>query len=474
MNQLIWLGVWAFVISLVLTPILRDVFRSYGVVDRPDSGRKAHPHPIPRIGGIAVAISYFISYALAAYGSGGVEEAQLSLVWALLPAAVVVFSVGLIDDFVGLKPWQKVAGELAAAGLAYWAGVRILGVAGHPMESWWSLPLTIAWLLACTNAFNLVDGMDGMAAGVGLFATMTMFTAAMLQQNVALACATLPLAGCLLAFLCYNFNPATVFLGDCGSLLIGFLLGCYGVVWSQKSVTMLGMTAPLIALAIPLMDVVLAVVRRFIRRQPIFGADRGHIHHRLIDRGLTPRRAVMLIYGVCGLAAALSLMQGFTRSLYLAFLVVLLFCIVTWIGVRYLNYSEFTVAGRFVRIGEFQRVLNTQLAVEGFIHALEAAADLDDCWRTIRQHYRNFGFGAVRLRTRSLNYQEWEPHVAPPRFWTVRIPLNDHDFLEVAREFHSPAMPTAVAAFAEAVRDALAQRLPAKGRSGAAFAAGAS
>jgi UDP-GlcNAc:undecaprenyl-phosphate/decaprenyl-phosphate GlcNAc-1-phosphate transferase len=179
--------------------------------------------------------------------------------------------------------------------------VRIVSIGGAPTDAWWNVPLTILWLLACMNAFNLVDGLDGLAVGVGLFATLTVFTAAMMQHNMVLAVATFPLAGALLAFLCYNFNPATIFLGDSGSLLIGFLLGCYAAIWSNKSATLLGMTAPLMALSIPLLDVALAIVRRFLRRQPIFAADRGHIHHRLLDRGFTPRRVVLMLYGLCGL-----------------------------------------------------------------------------------------------------------------------------------------------------------------------------
>src|SRR5439155_4205751 len=144
-------------------------------------------------------------------------------------------------------------------------------------ENWWSLPVTLFWLVLCTNAFNLIDGVDGLAAGLGLFATLTMLVAALAQNNVALAVATAPLAGCLLGFLRYNFNPASVFLGDSGSLLIGFLLGCYGVIWSQKSVTMLGMAAPAMVLAFPLLEVALSVARRFLHNEPIFAGDRGHI-----------------------------------------------------------------------------------------------------------------------------------------------------------------------------------------------------
>jgi UDP-GlcNAc:undecaprenyl-phosphate GlcNAc-1-phosphate transferase len=126
---------------------------------------------------------------------------------------------------------------------------------------------------------------------------------------VELALATLPLAGCLLRFLRYNFNPASIFLGDCGSLFIGFLLGCYGVLWSQKSATMLGMAAPLMAFSIPLLDTTLAIARRFLRKKSIVGADRGHIHHRLLDRGLSPRKVAFLLYGICAIAALFSLVM---------------------------------------------------------------------------------------------------------------------------------------------------------------------
>src|SRR5207247_1602256 len=172
---------------------------------------------------------------------------------------MVIFATGLLDDLFGLSPWQKIFGQVGAAGLAYWAGVRVLGVAGFSAHGWWSIPLTVLWLVGCANAFNLIDGVDGLAAGVGLFATLTIFLAALLQNNAPLALATVPLAGALLAFLRYNFNPASIFLGDCGSLSIGFLLGCYGIIWSQKSATMLVMSAPLLALAIPLHDTCITI-----------------------------------------------------------------------------------------------------------------------------------------------------------------------------------------------------------------------
>src|SRR5207247_514333 len=208
-----------------------------------------------------------------------------------------------------------------------------------------SLPLTLLWLVGCANAFNLIDGVDGLATGLGLFATLTMVIAALLHGNLTLAIATAPLAGALLGFLRYNFNPASIFLGDSGSLLVGFLLGCYGVLWTQKSATLLGMAAPLMALSIPILDVCLSIGRRFLSQSPIFGADRGHIHHRLLDRGLSPRRVALLLYAVGGLGALFSILQSVVPS-RLSLLILALFCASTWIFVHSLKYVEFGVAGR--------------------------------------------------------------------------------------------------------------------------------
>ena len=290
MQPLLLLAFCTFLFALIYTPLCRDLFRKLGVFDHPDADRKIHNQPIPRVGGIAMALALGSTYLVTLLLRGWLKPIPgLDLAWRVLPGACIVFLTGLLDDWITLRPWQKFLGQLLGSGWAYFAGLQVSGMAGFHAQHWLSLPLTLFWLVLCTNAFNLIDGVDGLATGVGLFATLTMVLAAFLQNNLALAAVTLPLAGFLLGFLRYNFNPANVFLGDSGSLLIGFLLGCYGVIWSDKSATLLGMTAPLMALFVPLLDVGLSVVRRFLRHQPIFDADRGHIHHRLLDRGLTPR-----------------------------------------------------------------------------------------------------------------------------------------------------------------------------------------
>jgi UDP-GlcNAc:undecaprenyl-phosphate/decaprenyl-phosphate GlcNAc-1-phosphate transferase len=459
MNSLLWLGSVSFALSLILTPIFRDVFRSYGVVDQPDGGRKLHKHPIPRVGGIAIAFAYVACFFIVPLLSSNPFEDKLSLVWNLLPAVAVIFVVGVIDDLFGLKPWQKIIGQVGASGLAYWAGVRIMDVVGFSTHSWWSLPVTILWLLTCTNAFNLVDGMDGLAAGVGLFATLTIFLAAILHGNTPLAMATFPLAGCLLGFLFYNFNPATIFLGDSGSLLIGFLLGCYGVIWTQKSATLLGMTAPLMALSIPLIDVGLAVVRRALKRQPIFSADRGHIHHRLLDRGLTPRRAVLILYGICSLVAVFSLLQSVVSNDRLSGVIIVLFCAVAWVGIQYLGYAEFSVAGRMLFRGDFQRTLKAQLDLNALEKRIGGAKTLEECWQAVLDGSANFGFCCLRMETPGHVFEGAYPETMESARWSCRVPLGGTGFIEFSRDFESASLSTITGPFIDLVRRSLDKRV---------------
>ena len=457
MNPLVWLGLKAFGLSLLLTPIWRDIFRSYKIVDRPDQGRKTHKHPIPRVGGIAIALSYLGALFLFPHVDAN-TRGQLSLALNVLPGAGVVFAVGLIDDLFGLTPWLKLAGQAAGAGLAYWSGVHIVTLAGIATQDWWSLPLTLFWLLACTNAFNLVDGLDGLAAGVGLFGTLTVFLAALLHGNMALALATFPLAGCLLGFLCYNFNPATIFLGDSGSMLIGFLLGCYGVMWTQKTATLMSMVAPLMALSLPLLDVTLCVIRRALRNQPIFQADRGHIHHRLLDKGLTPRRAVLTLYGVCAIGATLALLQSFLHARFTA-IVLLLFFVVTAFGIWRLGYVEIGLARRLLFSGYLQRTVDAQLHLERFERAIRSADSIDECWKATCEAARSLGFARVELSLSGARYWDGSEECQPGSCCELRVPLSETDGVVLASKFNDSGVPSVMVNFADSLRATLAPRL---------------
>jgi UDP-GlcNAc:undecaprenyl-phosphate GlcNAc-1-phosphate transferase len=444
------LGFVSFVLALILTPVCRNLFRRLGVLDQPDGLRKLHASPVPRIGGVPLMAAYIGAFAVllvSPLAATRLVGTGLPIAWKILPGAALVFAIGLLDDLRGLKPWHKFAGQVVAAAVAIWAGVHVTSVGGVLMPPWLSLPITLVWLVGCSNAFNLIDGVDGLAAGAGFFATVTILLGALLTKNVALSLAMVPLAGALLGFLRYNFNPASIFLGDSGSLTIGFLLGCYGVLWSEKAATILGMTAPLMALALPLLDTAVAIARRFLREQPIMTGDTGHIHHRLLARGMTPRKTALVLYAACGIAASLSLLGSISHGQYMG-LVMLVFCAAAWIGVQHLGYVEFGVAGRMFMGGAFRRHLSNELAVRSFDEALTASSTADERWAVICEACRQFGFTHAELH---LNGQHFEKALADTNgdpVWNLEIPV-DGGQLRLTRRFGESRMPTVLAPIAE-------------------------
>lgn len=396
-----------------------------GELDRPDQQRKFHPQPVPRVGGIVIAASYATTFATILVLPFSFQYSVREIVphfWSLLPAVEVVFITGLIDDIINLKPWQKLFGQVLAAVIAFSAGVRIDSAGPYTLEPVMSALVTVLWLLVCTNAFNLIDGMDGLAAGVGLFVSVTVFISALTHGSMGLAIVTAPLIGCLLGFLRYNFNPASVFLGDSGSLLIGFLLGCFAVLWAHKAVTLLGMTAPLMAFTIPLLDATLTLARRFLRHQPIFQGDRGHIHHRLLDHGLTPRRAALLVYGISGLAAAFAMIQDRLQG-GLAALVVILFGAAACIGVEHLGYVEFGIARRLVTQGTIRRMIDRQTTLTRLEQDLQQAATVDEIWERLQTASRTLGFCSVSMH---LGEHDYLDHSGGSNYkWQVQIRISN-------------------------------------------------
>ncbi|MBV8807599.1 MAG: undecaprenyl/decaprenyl-phosphate alpha-N-acetylglucosaminyl 1-phosphate transferase [Acidobacteriaceae bacterium] len=363
---------------------------------------------------------------------------HLSVRWGLLVPALIVFLVGLLDDLITLRPWHKIVVEIVAALLAYSWGIHIHGLLWYPVPHYVELPLTVAWLVGCTNAFNLIDGLDGLAAGVGLIATFATLFAGFLQGDAGLVTATAPLAGALVGFLIFNFNPASIFLGDGGSLWVGFMLACYGVIWSEKSVTAASITAPMMALSIPLIDTTLSIARRFLRRQPIFRADRGHIHHRLVDRGLSPRRAVLLLYCAGGIGATFSIVQGAAPASTHGLLTVL-FCGLVWAGIRYLGYREFALAANLLRQNTLRSMLQSNYSLQAYGESLKAAQTIEECWRLVRAVAREFGFTYVGLRLAGHKYEEQLSSTANAD-WVLQIPVSDSDYVLFKHQFERSAV----------------------------------
>lgn len=431
MGELLWMAAKAFFIALILTPIIRDVSRSFNMVDRPGL-RKVHAHPVPRVGGVAIAVSYGLSL-IAISGVDRPWSTGLAP-WKVIPGAAIAFLVGLLDDLISLRPVVKLAGLVVAASVAFASGLHVGDVFYHELPIWVDYPLTVFWLVLASNALNLIDGLDGLCAGMGLLATLTLFTAAMLHHNAPLAYATFPLAGALLGFLCYNFNPATVFLGDSGALLIGFLLGSYGMFWTQKTFTLLSMIVPLLALSIPLLDVSLSVLRRLIARRPIFEGDRGHIHHRLLDRGLSPRQAVWVLYLVGALAAAFALLASTKIGGRYQGAVILLFCATAWFGIRKLRYSEFDLGGRLLLDPGVKRAADTKARLEGVVAALEAAGLEEEWWDGLVREGKDLGFTTLRWVSPD-GVREEALRPGAPLGWSLKIPLSDSESIQVEGVF---------------------------------------
>jgi len=463
MYSLFFLGLSSFCLALLLTPLSRNLFQKLNRFDHPDHSRKLHRLPVPRAGGAPIVIAYIAAFALLVVSplAGGDMLAQsLPLARKLIPAALVLFATGLADDLVALKPWQKFAGQFIAAGLACSAGITIRGIGIHTIPACLGIPLTFLWLAACSNAFNLIDGLDGLAAGIGLCAALTTLTGALLTGHLGLAYATAPLAGALLGFLWFNFHPASVFLGDSGSLTIGFLLGCCAILWSHRAATLFGMAAPLMALSIPLTDTALAVGRRILRRQPVFAADHAHIHHKLLERGLTPRRAALVLYGVCAIAAAFAILQSVANK-PLAGALIVLFSLAAWFSVRLLGYTEFAIAGRLMAPSTFLRVLGVQIRLRAFEETLSEVETAEQCWEVVRDACRDFGFARVVMHLSPEGRDQWFRHPASSSScWMLRIPLSQTDYVNIGHEFGSGVEPMLLAGFAAVLRRVLEPKLP--------------
>ena len=329
----------AALVSLALTPALRDAALRRGWLDRPDGRRKLHLSAVPPVGGMAVLPALAAGFAVALLLPGvdwsAADRGGSAL--HLLAATAAVAAVGLLDDVYSVRPFVKLLVQ-AAAGLYLYRHGYDVSVIANPLGEPFvlgalSLPFTVLWVVGLSNAFNLIDGLDGLAAGVGFFANCVVFIFAALNDRWEIAVFSAALAGALLGFLRYNFSPASVFLGDSGSLSLGFLLAALSLRGSSKSSTAVAVIAPLLALGFPIVDTALAMLRRVIAGRSIMEADADHIHHRMLRMGLRPRQAVMLLYAVTALLGGMALlaMTGHAKTMGFA---VFCFAAVTWIGIR--------------------------------------------------------------------------------------------------------------------------------------------
>lgn len=322
-NSFLLIFAVAFMGCVLATPVVTRIAVWTGAIDRPDQFRRIHKGATPRLGGLGLAFGVLVGVAAVVLGGylDGWDElpAWCARQWPVLGAALLVLALGFIDDTVSVGPRLKLLGQGLAVLVLYLGGVRIgtvdlLGWAvdfGHPALAFDllgrhhsvalpGLAVTMLWFLGCMNVWNLIDGMDGLASGVGLLVSGTLTLVAIHHDNVGVAITAAALAGSLAGFLLYNWHPACIFLGDSGSLLIGLLIGVIGVQGSFKGPSAISILFPILAMGLPISDTALAIFRRWVRNLPLSAADRRHVHHLLIGLGLNPRQAALLLYCFSG------------------------------------------------------------------------------------------------------------------------------------------------------------------------------
>ena len=322
--------VLALTIAAILTPIIRDFALRRNLAAVPRSDRDVHVTPIPRIGGVAIAVAFMAPLVgLFVLDTGLSNFIQRDPQWlkyviALGGGSLVIVALGLYDDLRGANAYQKLAVQILVAGFVWGLGVRIdvIGLFGTRVETGiLSLPITVFWILVVINAMNLIDGLDGLASGVAFMAILPNLVLAVYNQNVVMMVLMAALGGAILGFLIYNFRPASIFMGDTGSMFLGFVLATGSVLANVKATATVSMIAPVLALGLPIMDVLLAIFRRSMAGTPLFHADNDHVHHRLMKRGLSHRQAVLVLYGVSFVLAAAALGSVFVRGKLLALLI---------------------------------------------------------------------------------------------------------------------------------------------------------
>lgn len=409
---LLFFGLFAFslVLSFVATREVRDLAIRKGWVSIPEDRRHIHQVPLPRLGGVAVFLAFSISLSVWL----GLSLIFPRLLQGLAPTtlarmyipACLIFGLGIYDDLRGAGPYIKFIVQAVAGAMLFAGGMRVLDVPlifHHSLPWFVGLPLTVLWVVAVTNAFNLIDGLDGLAAGSALFSTMVFFVCSLVTHSWLGSLLSVTLAGAILGFLRFNFNPATIFLGDSGSLFIGFMLSALALAGSQKAPTFVAVAIPVVSFGLPILETMLSILRRTISGRPIFTADSDHIHHRLLRMGFSHRQVVVVLYAVSAVFAMLSLFLLWPSGSTLGLVLVVVGTGI-WLGVQHLNYVEFGELRRVAQrtIDQRQIVINN-LAVRRAVEELRVASSINQVRSILIAAFTHNDFDAFELQLKSIS-----------------------------------------------------------------------
>lgn len=292
-----------FLLSFFLTPFAKRFAIRVGAIDVPKDNRRVHTKPIPRMGGLAIYIAFSVCMFL-------FSDLPMTKLMGIFIGSTVLVIMGMVDDVKPLRASLKLVIQIIAALILIRAGFRInfltnfIESSGYIFFNQFSIPITVIWIIGITNTINLVDGLDGLATGIATIAALTLAYVAYINGNVSVAILTVMLAGSSLGFLPHNFNPASIFMGDTGAYFLGFVLAAISIEGTLKGTTALTVVIPVLALGLPIFDTTFAIIRRALTKKPIFEADKGHIHHRLLHIGYNQKGAVLILYMISILMGA--------------------------------------------------------------------------------------------------------------------------------------------------------------------------
>jgi UDP-GlcNAc:undecaprenyl-phosphate GlcNAc-1-phosphate transferase len=406
----------ALVLSLVMTPLIRTAGFKLGALDMPDD-RKVHTEPVPRIGGLAVVLSFIIAALIGNYffpAVSGLYNLNFNTLMGHL-GGFMVLSCGLWDDFRRLKPWPKLFCQIAAATVAFIGGAMITNFSffgfGIEFNVFFSYLITVFWFVLFINAVNLIDGLDGLAGGLVLFTCLIMIVSLYINGDYLSAFYFAVLGGAVLGFLKYNFNPATIFLGDGGSYFLGYTIAILAIRSSSKSQVGVLMLIPLLALGVPIFDSILSPIRRFIRGRSMFQPDKGHIHHMFLSMGLSSRNAVWLIYGItmalCILAILMMTFRGkASNGMILAVLLFSMIFLVRKLGyLEYLAFDKFY--GWFQDMTDVAGISKQRRSFLSMQISINKSSDMDQLWENVVDSLKLLRFNAARLLLANGKTLEW-------------------------------------------------------------------
>jgi UDP-GlcNAc:undecaprenyl-phosphate GlcNAc-1-phosphate transferase len=384
----------SLILSAVLSRIVRDVAKARGWLASPASDRHLHNVPTPRLGGIAILTSVVLTVTAAAVLSHfdhSFYTVPTRTLLGLLGPTLLIFALGLADDFWPLSPYVKFGVQILAAICLFADGFRVtrfqMVFGDRQLGTAIGLVLTIFWVLLITNAFNLLDGLDGLAAGSALFSCIVVFVVSLVSGNILTQVVSIALAGAVVGFLRYNFKPATIFMGDCGSLVIGFLLAAVSLASSQKASIAVAVGIPVVSFGLPILDTSMAILRRFLNGKPLFRADGEHIHHKLLQRGLSQRQAVVVLYGVSAVLAMFSLILLYPPSIGVVLAIVGLG---VFFGLQHIGYHEVDELYRVARrTWEQKTIISNNLAIRRATQELAGTRSFPDVCRVLGTAFQN-------------------------------------------------------------------------------------